>query len=119
MAKVTGVGGVFFKAKDPEWLLKWYHEFLGVPLKDGYSSFDGPTAQGTTAFHFFPEDTRYFGDEQQRAMINFRVDSRDDLLERLEAAGVRVDAKREDHSYGKFGWFWDPEGNRVEVWEPV
>jgi len=120
MGKVTGVGGVFFKATDPKVLQAWYAQHLGVPLSEyGFSSFEGPEAQGTTAFAFFPADSQYFGEETQRAMINFRVDSLDEVLERLKAAGARIDPKRQDESYGRFAWFWDPEGNRVELWEPA
>ena len=120
MGKVTGVGGVFFKALDPKALQRWYHENLGIPLSEyGYSSFEGPEAQGVTAFSFFPADTRYFGEGEQRAMINFRVDALDEVLARLTAAGARIDPKRDDSPYGRFAWFWDPEGNRVELWEPV
>jgi predicted enzyme related to lactoylglutathione lyase len=86
--------------------------------EDGYSSFDGPEAQGMTVFSFFPEDTAYFGEGQQRAMINFRVDSLDAVLEQLTAGGARIDPKQDSYSYGRFAWFWDPEGNRVEFWEP-
>jgi predicted enzyme related to lactoylglutathione lyase len=120
MGKVVGVGGVFFKSKDPVGLQAWYAQHLGVPLSgDGYSSFDGPEAQGTTVFAFFPADSDYFGTEGQWAMINFRVDALDGVLERLAAAGARVDPKQESYSYGRFAWFWDPEGNRVELWEPA
>jgi predicted enzyme related to lactoylglutathione lyase len=118
MGKVVGVGGVFFKALNPKELQAWYHENLGIPLTDGYSSFDGPEAQGTTTFCFFPNDTGYFGEENQRAMVNFRVDSLDEVLDRLTQAGARIDPKQEDYPFGKFAWFWDPEGNRVELWEP-
>jgi predicted enzyme related to lactoylglutathione lyase len=118
MGKAVGVGGVFFKAKDPKGLQAWYHQNLGIPLTDGYTSFDGPEAQGITVFSFFPQDTSYFGEDSQRAMVNFRVDLLDEVLERLAAAGARVDPHREDYSYGRFAWFWDPEGNRVELWEP-
>jgi len=119
MAKAVGVGGIFLKAKDPKGLQRWYAEHLGVPIEGGYSAFDGPEAAGMTVFSFFAEDTGYFGDASQRAMVNFRVDSLDGVLARLEAAGAKIDPKRMDESYGRFGWFWDPEGNRVELWEPV
>jgi predicted enzyme related to lactoylglutathione lyase len=118
VGKATGVGGVFLKARDPKALQAWYHEHLGVPLTDGYTAFEGPEAQGTTVFTFFPEDSGYFGDPAQRAMINFRVDSIDEVLEKLAAAGARIDPKRDDAPYGRFAWFWDPEGNRVELWQP-
>lgn len=118
MGKATGIGGVFLKARDPKALLRWYHEHLGIPLsEDGYSSFDGPEAQGMTVLTFFPHDTSYFGEGDQRAMVNFRVDSLDEVLARLTEAGARIDPKQESYSYGRFAWFWDPEGNRVELWE--
>jgi predicted enzyme related to lactoylglutathione lyase len=119
MGKAVGVGGVFFKAKDPAGLLAWYAQNLGIPLSaEGYTSFEGPDAQGVTAFAFFPEDSGYFGESGQRAMINFRVDSLDEVLERLAAGGARIDPKQDSYSFGRFAWFWDPEGNRVELWEP-
>jgi len=119
MGKVTGVGGVFLKAKNPKELQGWYHKTLGVPLSEyGQSIFEGPEAQGQTVFSFFKEDSPYFGDPAQRAMLNFRVDALDEVLARLEEAGAKIDPKRDDSEYGKFAWFWDPEGNRVELWEP-
>jgi predicted enzyme related to lactoylglutathione lyase len=119
MGKAVGVGGVFLKAKDPKGLQKWYHEHLGVPLSEhGYTSFEGPEAQGTTVFSFFPVDTKYFGEGEQPAMVNFRVDALDEVLARLAVAGAQIDPKQEDYGFGRFAWFWDPEGNRVELWEP-
>ena len=74
---------------------------------------------GMTVFAHFPESTKYFGDGTQQVMINFRVDNLDELLaSSLQAADVRIDPKRDDHAYGRFAWIWDPEGNRVELWEP-
>lgn len=72
-----------------------------------------------TVFSYFPEDTAYFGDGPQSCMINFRVDDLDELLAALAEAGVRVDPRREEFSYGRFAWIWDPEGNRVELWQPL
>lgn len=118
MGKAVGIGGVFLKARDPKGLQKWYHEHLGIPLSDGYTSFEGPEAQGITTFSFFPEETKYFGEGDQRAMLNFRVDSLDEVMATLAGSGARIDPKRDDYPYGRFGWFWDPEGNRVELWEP-
>jgi predicted enzyme related to lactoylglutathione lyase len=120
VAKVVGVGGVFLKAQDPEKLSGWYARYLGVPSQDGGSlAFDGPESLGMTVFAHFPQETKYFGDGPQQVMINFRVDDLDALLEKLAAESVRIDPKREDHSYGRFAWIWDPEGNRVELWEPA
>jgi predicted enzyme related to lactoylglutathione lyase len=120
VGKAVGIGGVFLKAKDPKGLQTWYHQHLGIPLSEwGFSSFEGPEAQGTTVFSFFKEDSNKFGDPAQRAMINFRVDNLDEVMATLTAAGAKIDPKRDDSEYGKFAWFWDPEGNRVELWEPA
>jgi catechol 2,3-dioxygenase-like lactoylglutathione lyase family enzyme len=119
MAKAVGVGGVFLKARDPKALSEWYALHLGIPPQGGGSlAFDGPESSGMTVFAHFPLDTRYFGDGQQQATVNFRVDDLDRLLAQLAAAGVRIDPKREDADYGRFAWIWDPEGNRVELWQP-
>jgi len=119
MAKVVGVGGVFLKARDPKTLSAWYAEHLGVPkLEGGTLAFDGPESAGMTVFAHFPLDTSYFGDGVQQAMVNFRVDDVDGLVQQLAAAGVRIDPKRDDSDYGRFSWIWDPEGNRIELWEP-
>lgn len=120
MAKAVGVGGVFLKARDPQALAAWYAANLGIEAQDGGALvFDGPEAAGMTVFAHFPEDTDYFGEAAQPAMVNFRVDDLDELLEQLDEAGVLIDEKREDHPYGRFAWIWDLEGNRVELWEPA
>jgi predicted enzyme related to lactoylglutathione lyase len=120
MAKATGVGGVFFKTKDPKAQAAWYAEHLGVPKSEhGYLLFDGPESMGTTLFTPFAADTKYFGDGPQQFMLNFRVDDLDALLEKLTAAGVRIDPKRQDEGYGRFAWIWDPEDNRIELWQPI
>ena len=119
MGKAVGIGGVFLKAKDPKGLTAWYVETLGIPLTYGFTAFEGPESHGTTTFSFFAEDSAHFGEGGQRAMVNFRVDSLEEVLARLEAAKARIDPKREEADFGKFAWFWDPEGNRVELWEPA
>jgi predicted enzyme related to lactoylglutathione lyase len=120
MAKATGVGGVFLKAKDPKLLAGWYAQHLGIAQSDdGSLVFDGPESGGTTVFAHFPAATQYFGDGPQQSMVNFRVDDLDALIGQLSAAGVRIDPKRENYSYGRFAWIWDPEGNRVELWQPL
>ncbi len=120
MAKAVGVGGVFLKARDPQILARWYAAHLGIPEQDGGSlAFDGPESAGTTVFAHFPADTPYFGERSQQAMVNFRVDDLEELLTQLSAAGVRIDPQKENHAYGKFAWIWDPEGNRVELWQPA
>lgn len=119
MARTVGVGGVFLKASDPQKLSAWYAEHLGIPAQDGGTlAFEGPESMGMTVFAHFPESTKYFGEGPQQAMINFRVDDLDALLTQLAGANVRIDPNREDYEYGRFAWIWDPEGNRVELWEP-
>jgi predicted enzyme related to lactoylglutathione lyase len=124
MARVTGVGGVFIRSRDPKALAAWYAKHLGVVLEDfGGASFswsdEVPKGTGTTAWSAFAEDTTYFGEGKQAVMINYRVDDIDALLAQLRAAEVWVDPKREDHSYGRFAWIKDCEGNRVELWQPL
>ncbi len=119
MARAVGVGGVFLIARDPKALSAWYAAHFGIASEGGGSLFfDGPESAGMTVFAHFPQDTKYFGDDSQQAMVNFRVDNLDELLAQLATAEVRIDPKREDYSYGRFAWIWDPEGNRVELWEP-
>lgn len=119
MAKAVGIGGLFLKCSDPKALGKWYAEHLGIADQGGGSlGFDGPESVGMSVFAHFPADTKYFGEGAQQVMVNFRVDDLDALLEKLAGAGVKIDPKRDDHEYGKFAWIWDPEGNRVELWQP-
>lgn len=120
MAKATGVGGIFFRARDPKALAAWYAKHLGIPaMGDGTLAFDGPETAGMTVFSPFPADTKYFGDGTQQVMLNFRVDDLDALLAQLTEGEVRIDPKRQDESYGRFAWIWDPEGNRIELWQPL
>jgi predicted enzyme related to lactoylglutathione lyase len=125
MARVTGVGGVFLKARDPKALAGWYAEHLGIKFDAGPTganflwSDEVPATTGATVWSLFPADTAYFGPGAQGAMVNFRVDDMDALLEKLGAAGVVIDPKRDDASYGRFAWITDPEGNRVELWQPL
>ena len=120
---VTGLGGVFFKTADPASLKAWYAERLGVPpAPDGYVSFQWQESDGTpafTAWEAFPADTDYFDPSEEPFMINFRVRGLDDALERLRTAGVQVDDRLEEYDYGRFAWIMDPEGQRVELWEPL
>jgi predicted enzyme related to lactoylglutathione lyase len=117
MAKAVGIGGVFLKARDPKALSEWYARHLGIPEQYGSLIFEGPEAAGTTVFAHFPADTKHFGEGNQPAMVNFRVDDLDALLAQLSEAGVKIDPKRDNADFGKFAWIWDAEGNRVELWE--
>jgi predicted enzyme related to lactoylglutathione lyase len=119
---VTGIGGVFFRAEDPAALQSWYVEHLGMEADaDGYVVFrwgaGGPSGAGSTVWAPFPADTDYLGPGQW--MVNYRVDDLDELLERLCAAGVRVDDELYEDANGRFGWCFDPEGNRIELWQPA
>lgn len=119
MAKAVDVGGMFLKAREPKALAQWYATHFSIPDQGGGSLvFDGPTSMGMTVFSHFPTDTEYFGEGAQQAMVNFRVDGLEALLTQLAEAGVRIDPKRDEAPYGKFAWIWDPEGNRVELWQP-
>jgi len=124
MARITGIGGVFLRSQDPKALAKWYSEHLGITLSDfngtGFQwSDEVPAGTGMTTWSAFPADTSYFGDGPQATMINYRVDDLDALLAQLAAAGVWVDPKREDYSYGRFAWIKDCDGNRLELWQPL
>lgn len=122
MERVTGLGGVFLKADDPERMYQWYETHLGMAREEGMVLFHWRQAQdpekpGMTVWSFFPRDSKYFDPSKASFMINFRVADLDGLLAALRAEGVTVD-KREDSDYGRFAWILDPEGNRVELWEP-
>ena len=123
MKRVIGIGGVFIKAKDPEKLRAWYQKHLGLE-PDAYggvvfhcpdSEAERQTAQ--TAWSLFPSDTKYFDPSSAPFMINYRVENLAALVEALRSEGVDVE-RTEEHEYGKFGWLMDPEGNRIELWEP-
>ncbi len=128
MNHVLGIGGIFFKAEDPEKLAAWYRQHLGLEVEDyGGVSFrpekEGagsglPKRQVYTTWSPFPADTGYFAPSTKPFMINFRVNDLDGLLAKLRAGGVAVDEKVEKSEFGYFGWAMDPEGNRIELWEP-
>lgn len=118
MARVTGIGGVFFKSEDPQALQAWYVEHLGLsPENTGFVVMSWGEAGGTTIWAPFPADTDYFGSANQW-MVNYRIDDLDELLAKLRDEGVRVDDGTMEDENGKFGWCWDLEGNRIELWEP-
>jgi len=125
MQKVTGIGGVFIKTKDPKAMAAWYQAHLGIEFGEGsYITFKwindrDPTVPGNTVFSFFKEDTKYFDPGKQSFMINFRVKNLLSLLEKLKEQNVRVIGEVEEYEYGKFGWIMDPEDNKIELWEPV
>ncbi len=124
MERVTGIGGIFFKSKDPKALGAWYEEHLGVPVEGwGGASFkqaemEDPARESHLVWSPFKEDTKYFEPSKASFMLNFRVRDLDAMLAQLKAAGVEVDERVEASEFGRFGWCMDLEGNRVELWEP-
>jgi len=121
--RVTGIGGIFFKAGDPKALVRWYRRHLGIHIEDSVALFtwrsgkDGK-GKGHTVWSIFPAGTKYFGEDGASFMINYRVRDLDGVLAALRKEGVEVDRRVEDSEYGRFGWITDPEGNRIELWEP-
>jgi predicted enzyme related to lactoylglutathione lyase len=115
--RVQGIGGVFLRARDPERLRAWYAEHLGFELEDYGGALLMAAAGDQTVWAIFPGDTDYWPPGQQ-VMVNYRVRELDAALERLRAAGAEVDDRVEEHEYGRFGWAFDPEGNRFELWQP-
>ena len=121
MEHILGLGGVFFKARDPKALAAWYRDHLGLPLESNqtYCTLKSTSADEPTVWSTFPTDTTYFGPAPSSScMLNYRVRNLDAMLAQLRAAGARVEAKIQDEPYGRFGWAHDPEGNRFELWEP-
>ena len=123
MARVTGIGGVFFKSEDPVKLRKWYEEKLGIQSDEYGKTFlwnsVNPPHVGSTVWAPFKQQTTYFEPSQKQFMINFRVDDLPVLVEELSAKGVSILAPIMEESYGKFAHILDPEGNKIELWEPA
>jgi predicted enzyme related to lactoylglutathione lyase len=124
MKRVTGIGGIFFKAKDPGSLRAWYKKHLGIDVQEwGGAAFTwtdaaGNPMSGTTAWSIFAADGDYFAPSTTAFMVNYRVDDLAALLQALRDEGCNVLEKTDDSEYGKFGWVIDPEGNKVELWQP-
>lgn len=124
MEQVTGFGGLFFKAENPEALYSWYEKHLGIKRgPEGAVTFKWSESidkgrDGMTVWAIFPKTTTYFQPSQAGFMMNFRVVDLDGLLKALQEEGVQIDPHREDYDYGRFAWIMDPEGNRIELWEP-
>lgn len=124
MERVTGIGGIFFKAQKPDELRRWYAAQLGVALDADQVSVirwredAQPERRGSTTWAIFDGDTHYFGASAQPYMINYRVADLEAMLAQLRAAGAAVDERVEQTPFGRFGWVTDPEGNRLELWQP-
>ena len=122
MARVIGIGGVFFKSKDPKSLCKWYSDHLNLPLNP---AFDGAVLQASnlpsgsySVWSAFPDSTDYFKPSGKEYMINLIVDDVDEALEQAKSGGAKVIDQPQDIEFGRFGWFVDLEGNKIEVWKP-
>lgn len=118
--RVTGIGGVFFRAKDPKALAAWYRDVLGLPLErwgGAMLRYDAPDHPAVLAWNVFPAATKYFDPSTSEFMINYAVDDMDAIVARLSAKGVVV-LKRDEDANGRFAWILDPEGHKVELWEP-
>ena len=124
MKRVTGIGGVFFKAGDPKALGEWYAKHLGLAVEPWggvafrWAGDDNPQGIGTTIWSPFAADTAYFAPGRASFMINYRVEDLHGVLALLRSEGCQVDDKVEESEYGKFGWVIDPEGNKLELWQP-
>jgi predicted enzyme related to lactoylglutathione lyase len=124
MAKITGIGGVFFKSRsDPKALADWYSRHLGLKLEvwgGAVLKWEEDTADdhGRTAWHVAKSDSKWFSPSTSEFMINYRVDNLDELLDHLKSAEVAILQGPESHENGKFAWIMDPDGNKLELWEP-
>lgn len=120
--RVTGLGGFFFKTEDPKALKNWYGTHLGLPVDDYGCTFWWKDKDGkdcSTQWSPFSKETTYFKPSEKQFMMNFRVENLVELLETLRQEGVTIVGKIEEYEYGKFGWILDPEGNKIELWEPI
>ena len=122
MAKALGIGGVFFKARDPAALAAWYGAHLGIDVQDGFAgaifTADAVPAGGYTVWSPFAADTTYFDPSTAPYMINLMVDDLDGALAQVAEGGATLVGTPEDSEYGRFGWFIDPDGNKIELWQP-
>jgi glyoxylase I family protein len=118
--RVSGIGGFFFRARDPEALAVWYQERLGIPPVP--KSYDDPVwrqQEGETAFAPFPQDSAMIGEPEHTWMLNFRVDDLDAMVDQLRQAGETVDVDPERYPIGRFAELRDPDGNRIQLWQPT
>jgi catechol 2,3-dioxygenase-like lactoylglutathione lyase family enzyme len=122
--KILGIGGIFFKSANQQQMKEWYGKHLGL-ADSGHGVMlpwlekDNPESEQMTIWSIFPATTKYFEPAQASFMVNYIVDDLDALLDRLGKEGVRIDSKRQDESYGRFAWIYDPDGNKIELWQPL
>ena len=124
MKRVTGIGGIFFKTKDPEKTKAWYNKHLGIESDQYGGQFvwrdlDNPDKKCYTVWSPFNSDTKYFDPSEKPFMFNYRVENLEKLLEVLKEEGITVVGEIEKYDYGKFGWIMDLDGNKIELWEPL
>lgn len=124
MKKVTGIGGIFFKCKDAAAMNEWYASNLGLPVSKYGTMFEwrdmeNPEKTGTTVWNPFPDNTEYFQPSQKEFMINYRVENLEALVAALRQNGVKITDEIKTYDYGKFVHLLDPEGNAIELWEPI
>jgi len=125
MKRVTGLGGMFFRSGDPKGVTEWYRAHLGIE-SDAWGGFafqwldkENPDETGYTVWSAFPDDTEHFAPSRHSFMVNFRVADLAGLIDALRAEGVEVVGEIEDHENGRFAWILDPEGRKIELWQPV
>lgn len=122
--RILGVGGIFFKSANQQQLQAWYAKNLGLAdsgqgVMLPWREQDNPEREQMTVWSIFPGDTTYFEPSSAPFMLNYIVDDLDALLSRLEKEGVQIDPNRQDESYGRFAWIYDPDGNKIELWQPL
>ena len=123
--RIVGIGGIFFKSANQQQLKEWYAKHLGL-ADSGHGEVmlpwrekDNPESEQVTVWSIFPATTKYFEPSSASFMLNYIVDDLEALLDRLAKEGVHIDPKRQDESYGRFAWIYDPDGNKIELWQPL
>ena len=124
MKRVTGIGGIFFKSKDPAAIKAWYHKHLGIEAGDWGANFEwyqhpDSASKASTAWNPFKETTKYFEPSKKEFMVNYRVEELEGMIEDMKKDGVTICDSIQTESYGKFVHIMDPEGNKIELWEPM
>lgn len=125
MKRVTGIGGIFFKCDDQKKQSEWYQKHLGIEIEDWgggifwWRDFENPEKKCSTSWSTFKKETNYFSPGKKDFMFNYRVENLEELLTALKAEGIDQVGEMQTFEYGKFAWIMDPEGNKIELWEPV
>ena len=124
MSFITGIGGIFFKTKDSKALKAWYKKHLGFPIDDYGATFKfrdhkNPDKEGYMVWGAFKQETKYFDPSEKDFMVNLRVSDLDGLLEKLESEGIKQVGKMKEYDFGRFAWIVDPDGTKIELWEPA